>query len=151
MNPGTIFAFLLIIMAVAIGLLMGNTDVSSASLAAEELRMGTPGPATSAVIFNQLAGFTVGILITGLVGGVSGLVFIWLRDWYEERKKSKPGGEWESGPNANFRRRGVQQSQGLSKDEIFQLALLNAVTQGQAQRYLPQISEPVEPDSKAEF
>jgi len=139
MNIGVILAILLVLLAVAAGVLLGNTDVSSPTLAAHELSQGAPGAATSTIIFNQIVGVLLGILVTGVVAGVAGVVYTWLKDWYESRQK----GDWEPGPNAGWRKRAGQRQQPLmTRDEIFQLAMLNAMTQGQAQRYLPQINPP---------
>lgn len=143
MNIGTILALLMVIFALAAAVFLGGTDVSSPTLALNELRQGAPGAATTGIIFNQITGVLLGILISGIVAGIGGVVFLWLRDWYENRQK----GDWESGPNANFRRKGApRQTPLMSRDEMFQLALLNAMTQGQAQKYFPQTS--VQPDDE---
>ncbi len=147
MNFGVILAILMVIFALGAGVLMGGTDVSSPTLALSELRQGVPGPATTTILFNQIVGVLLGLLVTGMVAGIAGLVFLWLRDWYENRQK----GEWEAGPNANFRRRGAKPQPTMSRDELFQLALLNAMTQGQAQRYLPQVSTLPDENTSNEF
>ena len=140
-NFGLILAALMVIFTLGAGIMLGSTDVSSPTLAAGELRQGTPGPATTTIVFNQIMGVLLGILVSGVVAGVGGLVFVLVKDWWENRQK----GDWESGPNANFRRRGAKpQTPTLNRDEIFQLALLNALTQGQHQAYLPQIQPPTD-------
>jgi hypothetical protein len=135
---GKILAILMVMVAVCAAVLLGGTDVSSPALAAGELRQGTPGAATASVVFNYVVGALVGILLTAVIGGIGGVVFIWLRDWYESRQK----GDWEAGPNANFRRRGQRNPQAMSRDEMFQIAILSALTQGRQQVDLPQISPP---------
>jgi hypothetical protein len=137
MNIGTFIALLIIILALTAGVLLGGTDVSSPTLAANELRNGVPGPASASVIFNQAVGVLLGIVLAGIVAGVSGVVFLAARDWWEGQQK----GDWEPGPNAGFRRRGQRAQPAINKDELMLLAILNTLSRntGTSQGYIPQL------------
>lgn len=147
MNIGTVLAILLVILALTAGILLGNTDVTSPAIALNEIKQHSPGAATSNIITNQIFSVFLGVLVTGLVAGIAGMAFVLVREWLENRQK----GDWEPGPNAGFRRRGQRQQPMMSRDEMFQLALLNALTQGQAQRYLPQVQSPPDEQDTAQF
>jgi len=133
-NIGVILSMLVVMFALGAAVLMGNADVSSPALAAQEIQQGAPGAATSTIIFNQVVSVLLGILVTAIVTGVGGAVFVWFRDYLDERKKS----DWEPGPNAGWKRRGAK-PQGLNRDELFQLAMLNMMTQN-GQRNMPRIT-----------
>lgn len=127
MNGQTILGIFIIVVA-----LVGMVAIS-APAAAVPVDI-TPASATG-FLLDKVLEVALGIGLTGIVVGVGSFVFVVARDAWEERK----GGNWAPGPNAQFQRKQPKTPQ-LSSDDLFKFAMLNAMTNGNAAQYLPQLT-----------
>jgi len=146
MNAPFVLAMLVLLVVVCAAVMVGNMDVSSPALAMQEIKQGTPGAATSTIIFNQIVSVLLGILVTGMIGGVGTLVFKMASEWLEIRKP-----DWEPGPNARWGQRGGgSKPRGLSQDDMLQLMLMGILAQQQG-RNVPQVMPREQGDDTQEF
>ena len=147
MNGQTFLGILIVIIALGLVVLVG-APATPISAATTELSRGEIGNSTIAFVLDKALGVAIGIVLTGILGGIGAFAFSAAREAWEDRK----AGKWEPGPNANFRRSSPPKQPTLSRDEIFQIALLNAISNGNPGQYVPQLTttQPEEPPP-AEF
>lgn len=137
MNTQSLIGVLIIILALLVMVLVGApASTNNIGAVTAELSQGTPGVTTAGFILDKVIGVAIGIVVTGVLGGLAAFAFSAARDAWEERKK----GDWEPGPNAGYRRKNAPKPATLGRDELFQIALLNAMTNGNAGQYMPQIT-----------